>query len=214
MMKILNGFLMVCGLGLTLFIATRNFKIPHGEFYDNPQAYVFHKGNADPQVRSQIEQKLIQFQKGYEERDTSVLDYFMDDLFSHENILILGKMPNEIYAGYDEATDLVRSDWLQWGDITLLVKNANISTHGNVSWISTIGFVEFDISRFLVLPLRFSGVLVNSNFGWKFQHVQFQFDLDSSFTVMAILLLCVLTLVSILRFLYLIYKALISRDRT
>ena len=213
-MKIVNGILIICGLGLTLFIITRTFKIPHKTFYDNPDKYVFTKGNADPETRSQIEQKLLQFQKGYESRDTSVLAYFMDDLFSQENILIQGTMPNEIYSGYDEATDLVRSDWLHWGDVKLLVQNANISTQGNVAWISTIGFVEFDLSRFLVLPLRFSGVLVQEDFGWKFQQAQFQFDLDSSFTVLAILLLWILFLLSLLRFIYLLYRQLKTRSQT
>ena len=208
MMKILNSFLILSGLGLTLFITTKTFKIPHEAFYNNQDTYVFTRGNADPEVRNQIEQKLRQFQEGYEARDTSVLYYFMDDLFSQENILILGTMPNEIYSGYDEASDLVRSDWLQWGDVRLLVQNANISTQGNVAWISTVGFVEFDLSRFLVLPLRFSGVLVHEDFGWKFQQVQFQFDLDSSFTVMAILLLWILFLLSVLRFINLLYRLL------
>ena len=214
MMKIVYSCLILCGLGLTLFITTRTFKIPHKTFYNNKDVYVFSKGNADPEVRNQIEQKLRQFQEGYEARDTTVLYYFMDDLFSQENILILGTMPNEIYAGYDEASDLVRSDWLHWGDVKLLVQNANISTQGDVAWISTIGFVEFDISRFLVLPLRFSGVLVQEDFGWKFQQVQFQFDLDSSFTVMAILLLWLLFGLSILRLFYLLYRLLITRSRT
>ena len=214
MMKILNSFLILFGLGLTLFITTKTFKIPHKTFFNNPDAYVFSEGNADPEVRKQIEQKLRQFQEGYKARDTSVLAFFMDDLFSQENILILGTMPNEIYSGYDEATDLVRSDWLQWGDVRLMVQNANISTQGNVAWISTIGFVEFDLSRFLVLPLRFSGVLVLEDFGWKFQQAQFQFDLDSSFTVMAILLLWLLFGLSILRLFYLLYRLLITRSRT
>jgi hypothetical protein len=212
MMKIVNGFLILFGLGLTLFIASKTFKIPHEKYYNQKEKYVFSRGNADLETRKQIEQKLLQFQDGYEARDTSVLAFFMDDLFSQENILILGTMPNEIYSGYDEATDLVRSDWLEWGDVRLLVQNANISTQGNVAWISTIGFVEFDLSRFLVLPLRFSGVLVQEDFGWKFQQVQFEFDLDSSFTVMAILLLWILFGLSVLRFFYLLYKLLRERS--
>ena len=178
MMKILNSILIILGLGLALFIITRTFKIPHKAFYNNPEAYVFTRGNADPKIRNQIEQKLLQFQEGY------------------------------------EASDLVRSDWLQWGDVKLSVLNANISNYGDVAWISTIGFVEFDISRFLVLPLRFSGMLVKEDFGWKFQQVQFQFDLDSSFTVMAILLLWLLFGLSILRLFYLLYRLLITRSRT
>jgi hypothetical protein len=214
MMKIVNSCLILCGLGLTLFVTSRTFKISHKSFYNNPDVYVFSKGNADTEARNQIEQRLRQFQEGYKARDTTVLYYFMDDLFSQENILILGTLPNEIYSGYDEASDLVRSDWLHWGDVRLLVRNANISTHGKVAWISTIGFVEFDISKFLVLPLRFSGVLVQEDFGWKFQQVQFQFDLDSSFTVMAILLLWFLFGLSMLRLFYLLYRLLLTRNRT
>lgn len=210
-MRILNNFFILFGLGLTLIITTKTFKIPHKEFYSNPEAYVFSKGNADQEVRKQIEQKLHQFQQGYEARDTSVLAFFMDELFSQENILILGTLPYEIYTGYDEATDLVRSDWMQWGDVRLLVQNANISAQGNVAWVSTVGSVQFDLSRFLELPLRFSGVLVQGDFGWKFQQVQFQFDLDSSFTVMATLLLWILFGLSGFRFFYLLYKLFRAR---
>ncbi len=205
-MKLLNNVLIICGLGLALFTLTRTFKIPHKSYYDSPDNYAFARGNADPRTRRQIEQKLMQFQEGYKARDTSILDYFMDDLFSQENILILGTMPNEIYITYKEAKGLVRSDWLSWGDVTLLIRNANISSAGNVAWISTIGFVKFDISRFLVLPLRFTGIMALGDFGWKFQQAQFQFDLDSSFTVLSILLLWILILVTAFRFIYLLYR--------
>ena len=123
-------------------------------------------------------------------------------------------MPNEIYSGYDEATDLILSDWLSWGDVKLLVENANISAYGDVAWISTIGYVEFDLSRYLILPLRFSGVLVQEESGWKFQQVQFQFDLDSSFTVLAILLLSIMILVIVLRLIYIVYIVLRTRGKS
>jgi hypothetical protein len=212
-MKILNTVLVLVGLGLTLLVATRSFKIPHKAYYDNQDSFVFTKGNASPELRHEIEQKLLQFQKGYEARDTSVLDYYMNDLFSQENILILGTMPLEIFSDYDGAFEVIRADWLQWGDVRLLIGNANISSHGEVAWISTIGFVETDLSRFLILPLRFTGVLVREDFGWKFQQAQYQFDLDNSFTVLAILLLWVLFLVGTIRLVYQLSKLFISRHR-
>ena len=212
-MKILNTLLVLCGLALTLFTVTRTFRVPHNAYYRNPDAYVFQKGNAAPEIRRQIEQKLLEFQQGYEARDTSILHYYMDDLFSHENVLILGTMPLEIYSGFDAASELVRTDWLQWGDVRLLIQNANISTHGDVAWISTIGYVKTDLSRFLVLPLRFTGVMVMEEFGWKFQQAQYQFDLDISFTVLAILLAGFLTLGTVIRFIHLIYRYLVSRDK-
>jgi hypothetical protein len=213
LMKILNTLLVLCGLALALFITTRTFRIPHKANYKSPDAYVFQKGNADPETRRQIEQKLLEFQQGYDARDTSILHYYMDDLFSHDNVLILGTMPLEIYVGFDAASELVRTDWLQWGDVRLLVHNANISTHEDVAWISTIGYVKTDLSRFLVLPLRFTGVMVREEFGWKFQQAQYQFDLDSSFTILAILLLGFLTLGTAIRFIQLFYRYLVSRDK-
>ena len=62
-MKIVNSILVILGLGITLFITTATLKIPHKDFYDNPDAYVFSKGNATEEVRDQIERKLHQFQK-------------------------------------------------------------------------------------------------------------------------------------------------------
>lgn len=214
MMKILNTALIVIGLGLTLLITARSFRIPHAGFYENQDAYVFGRGNAVPEVRYEIEQKLMQFQQGYEARDTSVLHFYMDDLFSQENILILGTMPNEIFQGFDKAAGLIRTDWLQWGDVRLLVRNASISSYGDVAWIATIGYVETDLSRFLVLPLRFSGVMVRGEFGWKFQQAQYQFDLDSSYTVVALLLLGVLTMAGIIRLFQLFLRYLLDRNGT
>lgn len=212
MMKILNTALIVIGLGLTLLITARSFRIPHEGSYDNQDAYVFGKGNAAPDVRHEIEQKLMQFQQGYEARDTSVLHFYMDDLFSQENILILGTMPNEICLDFDGATELIRTDWLEWGNVRLLVRNASISSHGNVAWIATIGYVETDLSRFLVLPLRFSGVLVRGGYGWKFQQAQYQLDLDSSFTVLAMVLLGALTLAGIIRLFQLLFRYILERN--
>jgi hypothetical protein len=122
-------------------------------------------------------------------------------------------MPLEIYTGYAGACELIRSDWLQWGDVRLLVQNANISSQGDVAWVSTIGYVETDLSRFLILPLRFTGVMVREDFGWKFQQCQYLFDLDSSFTVLAMLLLWVLVLAGFIRLVYLLTRWLILRNQ-
>ncbi|MFC1545378.1 nuclear transport factor 2 family protein [Gemmatimonadota bacterium] len=84
----------------------------------------------------------------------------MEQLFSQDNILVLGTQPREILTSYERAQFLVSSDWRRWGDCTFLMDNAHISTSGKVAWISTVGYVEFDMSRFLVLPLRLSAVMV------------------------------------------------------
>jgi hypothetical protein len=122
--------------------------------------YVFSTGNASESVRAEILEQLQKFQDGYTRRDIDQVDPFMEQLFSQENALVLGTMPDEIYIGYDDISDLIFSDWNAWGDVTFIMDTAHISTSGNVAWIATIGFVEFDLSRFLVLPLRLSAVMV------------------------------------------------------
>ncbi|MFC1499815.1 nuclear transport factor 2 family protein [Candidatus Zixiibacteriota bacterium] len=115
----------------------------------------------------------------------------MEQLFSQDNILVLGTQPREILTSYERAQFLVSSDWRRWGDCTFLMDNAHISTSGKVAWISTVGYVEFDMSRFLVLPLRLSAVMVKEAELWKFQQMQFQFDVDITSLLVTIILLLI-----------------------
>ncbi len=170
---------------------------PHKSYYESPGG-PFSPGNASEPVRSQIIQQLHAFQDGYTLRDTSRLKAYMEQLFSQENLLILGTQPREILKSHERATALVSSDWRTWGDCTFLMDDAHISTFGDVAWISTIGYVQFDMSRFLVLPLRLSGVMVKESGLWKFQHMQFQFDLDVSSLLLTIVVLLIWVPLSVL----------------
>ena len=198
--------LLILGLTLALFMITKILSITHQESYARPDLSPFGQGNATGEVRMEILEQLDLFQQGYAARDTSGLASFMDRLISRQHILILGTMPNEIYSGFEEAAELVQSDWLSWGDVKLLMEQSNISGSDSVAWVSTIGTVEFDLSRLLVLPLRFSGIMVREGRDWKFQQLQFQFDLDNSFILGAIFLLSLLILSSIARFVYVLAR--------
>jgi hypothetical protein len=190
-MKFVKRILMIILNFLLLYLLISVFKIPHKETYNSKDSFIFSKGNAPQEIRSEIIQQLQMFQEGYVKRDTSQVEYFMKRLFSQQNIVILATMPNEIFSGYNEAARVIRSDWASWGDCRFLVDNANISTFKDVAWFSTIGFVKFDLSRFLILPLRLSGVMVKENNVWKFQQLQFQFDLDFSFILLMIVVLMI-----------------------
>jgi len=113
----------------------------------------------------------------------------MQSLFSKDNVLIIGTMPREIFVGYERATELVKSDWESWGDCRFAMDSANISSYGNTAWFSARGYVKFDLSSLLVIPLRLTGIMVNEDGIWKFQQQQFQFDTDFSFSLLACLLL-------------------------
>jgi len=194
--KMLKNSLKIIAILIILLIATRSLKIPHQSFYKSEDSFVFSKGNAPENVRAEISQQLTAFQKGYEERDTSAVEPFMEKLFSSENALVLGTMPQEIFVGNDEVHNLVFNDWDSWGDCHFLVDTVHISTHGDVAWIATIGYVEFDLSSLLVLPLRLTGILVKEDSGWRFQQTQFQFDLDLSFWLLTIIVLIVALMIN------------------
>ena len=210
-MKIFLNVLLVAGFALALFITTKTFEIPHQEYQDDLSRFLYDQGNASPAIRAEIMEQLEVFQEGYENRDTSILESYMEQLFSRENMLILGTMPGEIYSGYVEAADLVSSDWLLWGDVYMLVESSNISASDSVAWFSMIGHVEFDMSSLLDLPLRVSGVMVREDMGWKFQQLQFKFDMDISWVLYATILLAILLLASLIRLVYIIIRA--SRKR-
>lgn len=189
--------LIVVLVALTLFAATSGLKNPHESIYGSQDRYVFSTGNAPGDVRAEIVQQLRAFQQGYEERDLASVNTFMRRLFTTDNVLILGTMPQEIYVGLEEASDLISADWDHWGDCRFLIDSTHISSHGDVAWFATIGHVEFDLSSLLVLPLRLTGVLVRENDIWKLQQVQYQFDLDLGFYLLTIVGLVVTLLVSV-----------------
>ena len=190
-MKIINGIMRVCLIGILLYSVLIILRHPHKAYYGSTNTHPFSKGNAAEDVRAEIIQQLHEFQGGYIQRDTSRLQPFMEQLFSQDNILVLGTQPREILTSYERAKVLVSSDWRSWGDCTFLMDNAHISTSGNVAWISTVGYVEFDMSRFLVLPLRLSAVMVKEADFWKFQQMQFQFDVDISSLLLTLILLLI-----------------------
>jgi len=196
-MRIIRGILTVGLVSTLLYSVLIVLRHPNQSYYESKDTFVFSKGNAPEDVRAEIVQQLRRFRDGYTQRDTSQLTPFMDQLFSKENVLILGTQPTEVLNGHERAGVLIASDWRTWGDCTFLIDNAHISTSGNVAWVSTIGYVEFDMSRFLVLPLRLSAVMVKEHGVWKFQQMQFQFDLDFSSLLLTIIILLICLLASL-----------------
>ncbi len=195
---ILKGLLRTLVLLFILFLVVLPLRNPYPASFDEYDDYPYAAGSAPAAVRTAILHQLVEFQKGYAERDTDSAGEFAERLLSQDNVLILGTMPREVFIGHSAATDLIRADWASWGDCTFLLDKANVSAQGDVAWFSTVGYVEFDLSRFLVLPLRLTGVAVNEAGIWRFQQVQYQFDLDLSFNLLLIVVLLVLSACSIL----------------
>jgi len=197
MMNIVKILVRIILILVTLFLVTRIFKRADERIYGPTSAAVFSTGNAPDSIRKEVLQQLHKFQEGYTKRDTGQVEPFMASQYSKDNTLILGTMPREIYYGYERATGLVKSDWESWGDCHFAMDSANISSAGNVAWFSARGYVKFDLSSLLVIPLRLTGVMVKEDGTWKFQQQQFQFDVDFSFSMLAIILLFIWLVVSL-----------------
>ena len=138
----------------------RSFKKADEKIILSPLKAVYSKGNSPDSIRMEIIEQLRIFQNGYSKHNAKNIEMFMQSLYSKNNILILGTMPDEVYHGFDNATRLVKTDWESWGNCKFEIDSANISSSGNTASLSTKGYVEFDLSRLLVIPLRLTGIIV------------------------------------------------------
>jgi len=208
MKDIVRIIIRIALLAVVLLLVTRLFKKADERVILSPVKSFYSAGSAPDTERTAIINQLKKFQDGYSRRDPNEIDAFMQSLYSRENILILGTMPNEVYTGYEAASQLVKSDWESWGDCRFDIDSANISVSGNTAWFAVRGLVEFDLSRLLVIPLRLTGVMVKEDQVWKFQQQQFQFDIDFSFSLVAILIISCWILISIITLSIKTYKVL------
>ena len=210
-MKIVKILVRILLILVILFLVTRTFKTADERSFGAISPAVFSKGNAPDSIRNEVLVQLHKFQDGYTKRDTGQVESFMDSLYSKDNILILGTMPGEIFTGYQSATRLVKSDWESWGDCRFAIDSANISSKNNVAWFSARGYVKFDLSSLLVIPLRLTGVMVRADGTWKFQQQQFQFDVDFSFSMLAAVLLFIWLVASVITLIVVTIKSLKKR---
>lgn len=159
-----------------LWLATLHLRNPYPEAFRDYHELPYGAGDAPDSVRREVLARLRRFQEGYRVRDTSRAESFVRDLFSKDNTLTLGTLPAEIFRDGPATVRLVRGDWASWGDCTFLIEGANVSSEGNVAWFATVGYLESDLSRFMTVPLRLTGVLVKEGGAWRFEQLHFQYD--------------------------------------
>lgn len=175
----------ILAFNVVLFVLLWKVYAPHQDRWHLAAGW----GSAAPEVRAAVLKQLALFQEGYSRRDVKQVDAFMERVFSRQKPIVLGTMPGEIYVDYDSVAQVIRSDWESWGACRFRLEETQLSVAGEVAWFATVGSVKFDLSRFLVLPLRLTGVMVNENGTWKIRQAQFQFDLDISSLLLADILL-------------------------
>lgn len=202
----------VFGLVYLLSVQLQTFEIPHAEYYEAQDTYLYGKGSANDSLRSQIMDQLNYFQEGYTKRDVKILDEYAERLISKQNILIQGTMPREIFRNYEEAKRLVNNDWLYWGDVKFLISQSNISLNENSAWVSTIGYVDFDMLP-LRVPLRFTGIMTLEDNNWKFQKMDFSFDLNHLNILFSIFIVVAILIIILLRLIYVVIRFMIDKRR-
>lgn len=206
----LGGRLLPLGLnGLLLGLVWILFQ-PHQAAWSDASGWA----SAPAAVRTAVLDQLRLFQDGYAKRDTSQVGPFAERLFSRDHPVVLGTLPGEIHAGTDAVSELVQTDWESWGDCRFRLEDTHIASSGDVAWFATVGSVKFDLSRFLVLPLRLSGVMVNEGGAWRIRQLQFQFDLDLSPLLILMLVLLVWLVVNLLLGGVAIWQQARARPRT
>jgi hypothetical protein len=187
-MKILKR-LLVIALNLGLFALL--FSTLVHDPYAGPAGdrFIFGEGNADSVTRAELTGLLNRFAEGYAKREVGQAGAFVEGLFVKDEPIVLGTLPTEIFRGGPRVQALIQDDWASWGAVRFQTDRARVSAHGGVAWFALRGQVAFDLSRFLVVPLRLTGTAVRQADGWRFQQVQFQFDVDLSRLLVGNLLL-------------------------
>jgi len=80
---------------------------------------------------------LQQFQNGYTNRDTLVIDEFLT-MFS-DDIVYMGIASHEFFKGKESVRKLTIWDWEKWFDLKIPFEKANIRIDNNVTWFEVVG---------------------------------------------------------------------------
>jgi uncharacterized damage-inducible protein DinB len=103
-----------------------------------------------PSAADLVRLVLQQFQDGYTRRDVAQLDEFMQLFADDAGLEVIGT--NGTQPGVDEwyldkagARELVKGDWVGWGDLRLDVAGAHIQVRGEVAWLATSATVAMTI---------------------------------------------------------------------
>ena len=101
-------------------------------------------GHAPDNIKKEIFDVLEVLQQGYIERNFAEVDQYMEKLFhTQEDVMILGTSDEEWFLNYDEAKELLSSDWQWWGDVTFNINETLVSASEDIAWLTTTGLVKY-----------------------------------------------------------------------
>ncbi|MEI5908336.1 hypothetical protein WAK64_14860 [Bacillus spongiae] len=95
-----------------------------------------------------IKKVLTKFQAGYTKRNVEVLDDFIGEVFvQNERMITVGTSRSEWCFGRNELKELLKSDWMYWGNLTVNIENAKINTKGNSAWFLADSTISWDTTE-------------------------------------------------------------------
>jgi len=144
------------------------------------------KGNSNEKDREEILNTLVILQEGYDRRDISKIEYYIENTINSQSVFILGTNPNEIFMGKEGVKRLFYGDWKYWGNVKLNLEEAHITQMNNTAYIAIRGEIKIDIWK-IKLPLRLTGVMSNESSKWLINNLQFQYDFNTNYIIFAML---------------------------
>lgn len=102
------------------------------------------KLNDQNNQHSEVREVLHKFQEGYTERNQEKVDEFMGELFVNgDEIYAVGTATGELFLGFDQVKDLIKSDWEYWGDVNINWENARIDIKDDTAFFASRGTVKY-----------------------------------------------------------------------
>lgn len=101
-------------------------------------AVCFSARSDEMESTDEITQVLEMFQDGYTKRDTSIVDEYVERLFT-EDVHLIGTGSSEWCDGMEDVKRIVESDWNHWGDLKLDIDKAVVRTRKDVAWFAVPG---------------------------------------------------------------------------
>lgn len=138
-------------------------------------------GNISAQERVNVLRTLQALQDGYTKRDVSIIDHFVDETFSNNDVLILGTQPAEFDFGKEGAKRLLYTDWKYWGNITFYLDKVHLDQYEDTVYMAMGGESHIDVSK-ITIPLRITGLLVKENSRWLISKLQCNYEINTIFT--------------------------------
>lgn len=133
-----------------------------------------------------IIETLNLLQKGYELRDVSKVNEYINQTMDTSSIFILGTNPDEIFNGKAGAYRLLYGDWAYWGKVRFDLNRLYVNRlTENMAYIVFPGQITIDVWG-MNFPLQVSGVMTaDDNQRWVFSKMQFQYGWNTNYIIFA-----------------------------